>query len=64
MFFAVKPYIRRNIIKGSYSNQEHYLDVQFRLMREDLVGPLRDGIELWRKQQGRAHSETINKFII
>uniref|UniRef100_A0A158Q7X7 AAA_11 domain-containing protein n=1 Tax=Elaeophora elaphi TaxID=1147741 RepID=A0A158Q7X7_9BILA len=46
----VRPYIRRNIVRGCYSSQEHYLDVQFRLMREDLVGPLRDGIKLWREQ--------------
>uniref|UniRef100_A0AAF5PM72 Uncharacterized protein n=1 Tax=Wuchereria bancrofti TaxID=6293 RepID=A0AAF5PM72_WUCBA len=49
----VRPYIRKNIVKGSYSNQEHYLDIQFRLMREDLIGPLRDGIELWRQQKGK-----------
>ncbi|KAL3990928.1 AAA domain family protein [Acanthocheilonema viteae] len=49
----VQPYIRRNIIRGNYSCQEHYLDVQFRLMREDLVGPLRDGIKLWREQKGK-----------
>ncbi|VDK68727.1 unnamed protein product [Litomosoides sigmodontis] len=68
----VKPYIRKNIINGSYSNQEHYLDVQFRLMREDLVGPLRDGIELWRKLKGKetflSHttdaSEELNLLII
>nr|CDP92735.1 Bm7616, isoform b [Brugia malayi] len=47
----VQPYIRKNIVKGSYSSQEHYLDIQFRLMREDLIGPLRDGIELWRQQK-------------
>ena len=29
---------------GSYDNEEHYLDVQFRLLKEDLLAPLRDGI--------------------
>ncbi|CAG9531456.1 unnamed protein product [Cercopithifilaria johnstoni] len=48
-----RPYIRRNIIRGSYSSQEHYLDVQFRLMHEDLVGPLRDGIKLWKERKGK-----------
>ena len=31
-------------MKGTYENLDHYLDVQFRLLREDFVGPLRDGI--------------------
>ncbi|VDO24554.1 unnamed protein product [Onchocerca flexuosa] len=48
-----RPYIRKNITKGSYLSQEHYLDVQFRLMREDLVAPLRDGIRLWKQQKGK-----------
>ena len=38
------PYLRPNITKGAYTDWEHYLDVQFRLMREDFVAPLRDGI--------------------
>ena len=41
---AAKPYLRPNITKGGYTDWEHYLDVQFRLMREDFVAPLRDGI--------------------
>ena len=42
--YAAKPYLRPNITKGGYTDWEHYLDVQFRLMREDFVAPLRDGI--------------------
>ena len=42
--FAMRPYLRPNIIKGEYRSWEHYLDVQFRLLREDFVGPLREGI--------------------
>ncbi|XP_060086142.1 NFX1-type zinc finger-containing protein 1-like [Ylistrum balloti] len=38
------PFLRRNKIKGGFQNLDHYLDVQFRLLREDFVGPLRDGI--------------------
>lgn len=38
------PFLRRNIKEGGYRNLDHYLDVQFRLLREDFVGPLRDGI--------------------
>ncbi|XP_050350709.1 NFX1-type zinc finger-containing protein 1-like [Nymphalis io] len=39
-----RPYLRANLISGSYRDVEHYLDVQFRLLREDCFGPLREGI--------------------
>ena len=38
-------YLRRNKVDGAYENLEHYLDVQFRLLREDFVMPLREGIK-------------------
>jgi hypothetical protein len=39
------PFLRPNIIDGPYFDVEHYLDVQFRLLREDFVRPLREGIQ-------------------
>jgi len=39
-----KPFLRPNITKGDYKDWDHYLDVQFRLLREDFVAPLRHGI--------------------
>ncbi|KAL3275522.1 hypothetical protein HHI36_020281 [Cryptolaemus montrouzieri] len=39
-----KPFLRKNVVKGPYRDVEHYLDVQFRLLREDFVGPLREGV--------------------
>uniref|UniRef100_A0A915BXJ0 NFX1-type zinc finger-containing protein 1 n=1 Tax=Parascaris univalens TaxID=6257 RepID=A0A915BXJ0_PARUN len=44
----VRPYLRRNKEKGSFSDVEQYLDVQFRLLREDFVSPMRDGIAVWK----------------
>ncbi|XP_021348884.1 NFX1-type zinc finger-containing protein 1-like [Mizuhopecten yessoensis] len=38
------PFLRRNIREGAFKDLAHYLDVQFRLLREDFVGPLREGI--------------------
>lgn len=38
------PFLRPNVIRGPYQNVDHYLDVQFRLLREDFVSPLRKGI--------------------
>uniref|UniRef100_A0A914YV12 RZ-type domain-containing protein n=1 Tax=Panagrolaimus superbus TaxID=310955 RepID=A0A914YV12_9BILA len=37
-------YLRPAKIDGKYDSDEHYLDVQFRLLREDLIRPLREGI--------------------
>lgn len=42
-----------NIINGSYDNVDHYLDVQFRLLREDFIAPLREGIQYYK---------TMNEF--
>ena len=39
-----KPRLRKNIVSGCYSDWSHYFDVQFRLLREDFIAPLRNGI--------------------
>ena len=39
-----RPFLRKNISRGRYENAEHYLDVQFRLLRADFLEPLREGI--------------------
>ncbi|XP_042904468.1 NFX1-type zinc finger-containing protein 1 [Parasteatoda tepidariorum] len=48
-------FLRPNLVAGSYEGTEHYLDVQFRLLREDYVKPLRDGIAEYQdlKQSGK-----------
>ena len=38
-------YLRKNLVEGQYSNWDHYLDVQYRLLRQDFVRPLRHGIQ-------------------
>ncbi|CAF1167216.1 unnamed protein product [Rotaria sordida] len=40
-----RQYLRKNIVDGVYENAEQYLDIHFRLLREDFIGPLRDGIQ-------------------
>ena len=37
--------MRKNKEIGSYNDLDHYLDVQFRLLREDFVAPLRESIQ-------------------
>ncbi|KFQ67907.1 NFX1-type zinc finger-containing protein 1, partial [Phaethon lepturus] len=39
-----KPFLRPNIISGRYESTSIYLDTHFRLLREDFVRPLREGI--------------------
>ncbi|KAL1461903.1 hypothetical protein WDU94_013766 [Cyamophila willieti] len=41
----IKVFLRRSIVNGGYENVEHYLDVQFRLLRQDLIEPLRTGFK-------------------
>ena len=38
------PKLDPNIVEGSYDSWEHYYDVQFKLLREDFVAPLRRGV--------------------
>ncbi|XP_019853694.1 PREDICTED: NFX1-type zinc finger-containing protein 1-like [Amphimedon queenslandica] len=49
------PRLRSNIINGAYTDWEHYYDIQFRLLREDFLAPLRRGILQYcsPKQTGR-----------
>ncbi|XP_046667701.1 NFX1-type zinc finger-containing protein 1-like isoform X2 [Homalodisca vitripennis] len=46
-----------NKIKGCYKNVEDYLNVQFHLLREDFIAPLRQGIHEFRT----GHDEKKNK---
>ncbi|KFP69846.1 NFX1-type zinc finger-containing protein 1, partial [Acanthisitta chloris] len=39
-----KPFLRPNIVTGRYESTSIYLDTHFRLLREDFVRPLREGI--------------------
>ncbi|XP_012266799.2 NFX1-type zinc finger-containing protein 1-like [Athalia rosae] len=55
------PYIRPCRIQGAYDSVEHYLDVQFRLLREDFIFPLRNGIlEYKRLADTRIRSTQIS----
>ncbi|XP_061173740.1 NFX1-type zinc finger-containing protein 1-like [Saccostrea echinata] len=45
-----RPFLRKVIRDGRYDDLEHYLDVQFRLFREDCISQLRDGIQEYRQE--------------
>ncbi|XP_031552537.1 NFX1-type zinc finger-containing protein 1-like [Actinia tenebrosa] len=48
---GAKPFVRANVIDKAYISVEHYLDVQFRLLREDFIIPLRDGVKQLRRER-------------
>lgn len=43
-----RPALQPNIEVGRYKDLYHYLDVHFRLLREDFLHPLREGISTYR----------------
>ncbi|XP_015210459.1 NFX1-type zinc finger-containing protein 1-like isoform X2 [Lepisosteus oculatus] len=47
-----KPFMRPNIIGKKFEDGNTYLDTHFRLLREDFVRPLRDGITQLLKFEG------------
>ncbi|XP_041979115.1 NFX1-type zinc finger-containing protein 1-like [Aricia agestis] len=57
-----KPFIRPNIIDGAYRDVDHYLDVQFRLLREDCFGPLRDGLYQYIKDPSKRRYDNIRIY--
>ncbi|XP_046965728.1 NFX1-type zinc finger-containing protein 1-like [Vanessa cardui] len=57
-----RPYLRENLISGSYRNVEHYLDVQFRLLREDCFGPLRGGILQFMRDPTKMKYDNIRVY--
>lgn len=54
-----RPFLRPNVIKGNYPDVDTYLDVQFRLLREDFFSPLRDGLLSYRKKIEGKHKRGL-----
>ena len=55
-----RPFLRKNITDRRFNDLDHYLDVQFRLLREDFVMPLRDGIRQLTKDKDLLEPTTSN----
>ena len=59
---AYKPFLRVNVVNRRYRDLEHYLDIQFRLVRADFILPLREAIlELRKDYGGLGTSGTSNR---
>lgn len=58
-----KPFLRPSLVHGAYANLDHYLDVQYRLLREDFVRPLREGLQkLLQSGMESLRIENINVY--
>uniref|UniRef100_A0A8C2WIA0 Zinc finger NFX1-type containing 1 n=1 Tax=Cyclopterus lumpus TaxID=8103 RepID=A0A8C2WIA0_CYCLU len=49
-----RPFLRPNLTSQRYTNTHLYLDTHFRLLREDFVRPLREGIQQLVRQMDKA----------
>ena len=60
-----KPNLQANIVEGSYQNWGHYLHIQFSLLREDFISPLRQGICDYRRgfEDRSRHSIRVYKHV-
>ncbi|CAH2096457.1 unnamed protein product [Euphydryas editha] len=57
-----KVQIVPNIINGAYPSVEQYLDLQFKLLREDCFGPLREGICKYLENPKKRRHENIRVY--
>jgi len=57
-------FLRPNIVDGAYVSVDDYLDTQFRLMREDFLGPLREGISQYINMTDKQRMKRINSVRI
>ena len=56
-----KPFLRENIVDRKFKDLDHYLDVQFRLLKEDFVMYLRDGIKQLTKENNSLETSSSRK---
>ena len=66
IFNKRRPFLRENIVKKPFSSVNQYLDIHFRLLKEDSLAGLRHGIQDLQKnykhqQYGQAAVETLSK---
>ncbi|KAK6740377.1 hypothetical protein RB195_008690 [Necator americanus] len=62
IYNAEPSYLRRAIIDGMYNDAAHYLDIMYRLFREDLISPLRDGIAVYKRTGATRYQKLSEDF--
>lgn len=53
--------LARNITHGKYESLVHYLDTHFRLLREDAITSIREGIKTWHEDAQRTAGASTTK---
>ena len=56
-----RPFLRENIVDRKFKDLDHYLDVQFRLLKEDFVMHLRDGIKQLTRENNSLETKPTTK---
>ena len=56
-----KPFLRENIVDRKFKDLDHYLDVQFRLLKEDFVMHLRDSIKQLTRENNSLETKPTRK---
>ncbi|KAM3842920.1 NFX1-type zinc finger-containing protein 1-like, partial [Diretmus argenteus] len=58
-----RPFLRPNLTHQRYTNTHIYLDTHFRLLREDFVRPLREGIQrlLWSRLDKGGNNDQLRR---
>ena len=60
---GVEPFLRPNVVTGRYPDVDAYLDIQFRLLREDFFRPLREGLQEFKNQvEGKAQCSKYRRI--
>ncbi|CDW74883.1 UNKNOWN [Stylonychia lemnae] len=58
------PFLRKMPTEGVFQNTHYYLDVVYRLLREDAIRPLREGISVMSKQQNLGQIQDQSNYQI
>jgi len=58
----LKPFLRPIVKKGYFMSEDHYLDVNFRLLKEDFCRDLKEGILEYRRYNNRALKSLLNCY--
>jgi hypothetical protein len=64
ILYDCEQFLRPNVVKGPYTSVHHFLDVHFRLLREDFLQPLRKGVRDLKKivahpKYGKANTQRM-----
>ncbi|CDW91038.1 UNKNOWN [Stylonychia lemnae] len=59
-----QPFLRQMPEKGEFDDTHDYLDIVYRLLREDAIRPLREGIDVMKKFKPKQSPELSNYQII